>query len=174
MEQAAYFAVARVKKPHGLKGEVVVWPLTDRPGAVLEAGSELTPLDDAGVPIGAAVTIERSRPYHRQWLLKFRGLDDREGLERGGLGLLGVPAARLEGPANDELYRHEIPGAEVVADGHVLGCATGLIDVPGGALLAVNVAGREVLVPFRWPIVQGIDRATRRITIDPPAGLFEV
>jgi ribosomal 30S subunit maturation factor RimM len=31
-----------------------------------------------------------------------------------------------------------------------------------------------VFVPFRRPIVADIDRAARRITIDPPAGLLDV
>ena len=67
--EGGYLAVARLKKPHGLKGEVVLWALTDEPDEVLAAGRELTPIDEAGVAIGEPVVIERSRPYHRQWLV---------------------------------------------------------------------------------------------------------
>jgi 16S rRNA processing protein RimM len=50
----------------------------------------------------------------------------------------------------------------------------GLIPVPGGSLLAVDVEGREVLLPYRPPILVRVDRERREIEIDPPAGLLEL
>jgi ribosomal 30S subunit maturation factor RimM len=41
-------------------------------------------------------------------------------------------------------------------------------------LLCVNVNGREVMVPFREPILVGFDRAERKIEIDPPPGLLDL
>lgn len=174
MASAPLLAVARIKKPHGLKGDVYAWVLTDRPEDVLVEGRELMRLDAMGRARGVRVVIERSRPYHRQWLLKFRGLDDRTAVEALGQELLGVPAEELEPPAADELYVHELPGADVVVNGVVVGRVTELVDVPGGNLLAVDVGGREVLVPFRRPIVQRIDRAARRIEVEAPEGLLDL
>lgn len=174
MSEAAYLAVARFRKPHGLKGEVHVWVLTDKPESVLAPGRELTPVDDEGRPVGSAVVIERARPYHRHWLLKFRGVDDRTELGRWEQVLLGVPADELEPPAEGEIYEHEVPGAVVVVDGEVIGTAVGLVAAGGGSLLAVDVRGREVLVPFRRPIVSRVDREARRIELEPPPGLLEL
>ena len=170
-----YLAVARLKKPHGLKGEAVVWVLTDDPAEVLVAGRTLIPINDDGQPIGEAVVVERGRPYHRQWLVKFEGVDDRTALERWQQRLFGVPSDVLRPPADDELYLHEVPGTEIVVDGRVVGVATGLLDLPGGArVLQVDVSGREVLVPFRKPIVASLDRSARRIVLEPPAGLMDL
>jgi ribosomal 30S subunit maturation factor RimM len=41
-------------------------------------------------------------------------------------------------------------------------------------LLMVDVDGREVLVPFRPPILVAVDRERREISIDPPPGLLEL
>jgi 16S rRNA processing protein RimM len=169
-----YLAVARLRKPHGLKGEAVVWTLTDHPADVLAAGRRVVPIDDDGRPTGPALVIERSRPYHRQWLVKFAEVADRTAIEGWRERLFGVPADELEAPADDELYVHEVPGVQVMVADTVIGAATGLVDVAGGRLLAVDVGGREVLVPFRRPIVTAVDRAQRTITIDPPAGLLEL
>jgi len=169
-----YLAVARLRKPHGLKGEVVVWTLTDDPESVLCVGRELVPIDEAGRPVGDAVAIERSRPYHREWLLKFEGVTDRTAVEQWRERVFGVPAADLPAPAADELYVHEVPGARVTVAGREIGKAIGLLDTPGGALLSIEVSGREVLVPFRKPIVVRVDRANRSIEIDPPPGLLEM
>ena len=87
--------------------------------------------------------------------------------------LLGMPEEELEPPGDGEMYVHEIPGADVVVDGSVVGTARELIEAPGGSLLAVDVDGREVLVPFREPILKLVDRKGRRIVLDPPPGLLE-
>lgn len=173
--EGGYLAVARLRKPHGLKGEAVAWVLTDDPGEVLAAGRTLVPVDEEGRAIGEPLVIERSRPYHRQWLLKFEGLDDRTAIEGWQQRLFGVPQEALRPPADDELYLHEVPGMAVVVAGQVIGTARELLELPGGSrVLEIDVAGREVLVPFRAPIVTRVDRPGRRIELDPPDGLLEL
>jgi 16S rRNA processing protein RimM len=172
--EAAYLGVARFRKPHGLKGDAVVWVLTDEPETVLVAGRLLTPVDENGNPVGDPLEVERARPYHRTWLVKFVGIDDRGVLEQWDQVLLGVPATELSPLEEGEFYEHDVPGASVVVKGEVVGEATGLLDIPGGKLLCVEMNGREVMVPFREPILIGVDRATRRIEIDPPPGLLDL
>ncbi len=53
--EAAYLAVARFRKPHGLKGEAVCWVLTDEPERVFTVGRLLTPVDENGDRIGEPV-----------------------------------------------------------------------------------------------------------------------
>lgn len=172
--EAPCLAVARFQKPHGLKGEAIVFPLTDAPDAVFVPGRMLFPVDDEGQPVGAPVEVERARPYHRRWLLKFRGVDDRNGLQAWS-GLLGARREELTPPAEGEFYEHEIAGVDVVVGGKVVGTGAGLIRIPAGQLLAVAMAdGREVLVPFRKPVVVAVDRAARRIELNPPDGLLEL
>lgn len=170
----AFLAVARFRKPHGLKGEAVCWVLTDEPERVLAAGGTVTPVDDGGRPVAPPLVIERSRPYHRQWLLKFREIDERSALEAWSGTLLGVPEERLRTPDGNEAYVHELPGMAAVMHGEVVGVVRELLDVPGGNLLALDVDGREVLVPFRRSIVRRVDRDARRVEIEPPEGLLEL
>jgi 16S rRNA processing protein RimM len=174
VDEAGYLAVARFSKPHGLKGEAIVYVLTDRPDDVFVPGRTLRPLDAAGRPAGPGWTIERARAYHRRWLIKFRGLDQRTPLEQLGQVTLGIAAGELPAPAGGGLGVHEIAGAAVLSRGERVGTATSLIPVPGGLLLAVDIQGREVLVPFRPPILVSVDPERREIQIDPPAGLLEL
>jgi len=172
--EAAYLAVARFRKPHGLKGEAVGWVLTDFPDEVLVAGRLLTPVDDVGNPVGESLEIERARPFHRTWLVKFKAIDDRGTLEKWDQILLGAPKTELTPLEEGEFYEHDVPGSGVVVAGEVIGEATGLIDIPGGKLLCVDVNGKEVMVPFREPILLDVDRVARRIEIDPPPGLLDL
>lgn len=65
-------------------------------------------------------------------------------------------------------------GAAVTRRGERVGTALGLVPVPGGTLLSVDLGGREALVPFRAPILVRVDRERREIEIDPPPGLLEL
>jgi 16S rRNA processing protein RimM len=158
-----------------LKGEALVFALTSEPDTVFAEGRELVPLDEAGTPAGAAVIIERARSYHREWLLKFRGIDDRTTLEQWRRqALLGAAAAELQPPREGQLYRHEIPGAAIVISGKIVGRAREVLSGPGGDLLAIDIGGKELLIPFRKPIVKRVDRESREIELDPPPGLLEL
>jgi ribosomal 30S subunit maturation factor RimM len=44
----AYLVVGHLSKPHGTRGELVVWPLTDRPDEVFAPGRRLLLGTDAG------------------------------------------------------------------------------------------------------------------------------
>jgi len=171
----AFLAVARFDKPHGLKGEALLFALTDEPDRVFVAGRALTPLDGSGRPSGPPVTIERAKRYHRQWLFRFQGVGSRTGLEQWPRAcLLGVPTRELTPPRNDQLYKHEIPGVAVVVNRERVGVVSDLLSGPGGDLLEIDIAGRQHLVPFRRPIVKRVDRAAREIELDPPPGLLEL
>ncbi len=170
----AYLAVAKFRKPHGLKGEVVVTPLTDEPADVFVEGRRLVRLDEDGKPLGQEFVINRSRPFHRKWLLQFEGIEGRDEMATWPQLILGVAKEELREPDDDEMYVHEIPGSEVVANGQVIGKARHLIEVPSGDLLSVDVGGKELLFPFKSPILVSIDRRARRIELDPPEGLLDV
>jgi len=66
---AAPIMVARVRKPHGLKGELAIFPLTDTPDEVFVVGRTLHVVTLGGDVVGA-VTLEAVRGYHREWLLR--------------------------------------------------------------------------------------------------------
>lgn len=170
--EAGYRPVARFGRPHGLKGEVSVFVLIEQAEEVFVAGRELTPLSAASRPAGAALTLERGRAYHRRWLLKFEGIDERTPLEAMRGLTVGIPDVASE--TGGELRDDEVAGARVVAEGRVVGIARAVLPAPGGPLLVVDGEVREHLIPYRPPILVTTDRTRREITIDPPPGLLEL
>ena len=174
MEEATYLAVARFRKPHGLKGEAVVFPLTDEPDAVFVPGRVLVPVDDEGRPTGVEVVIQKARPYQRHWLISFEGITDRAVLRSWGAVTFGADRSELRAPEEGEMYLHEIPGSHVVEDGVEIGIVREIVGVPGGSVLVVERDGKEHLIPFRDPIVKRLDRENRRIEVVLPPGLLEL
>ena len=49
-DRPEWLVVGQISKPHGNKGEVFVWPLTDSPDAVFAEGRELLLGDTEGEP----------------------------------------------------------------------------------------------------------------------------
>jgi 16S rRNA processing protein RimM len=173
-----HLAVGRLKKPHGVKGDVLVFPLTDAPEQVFTVGRRLTVLDGEGRPTGAELQVTVARDYHRAWLLHFAGIEDRTALEAMRERFLGIPASEGRTLDEGEFRLHELEGMTVVLRedrGHVVGTVHTVYDAPQGWLLGVRGAeGKEHLIPFTPAVVRRVDRAERQIQVTPPPGLLEL
>jgi 16S rRNA processing protein RimM len=166
--------VGRLRKPHGLKGDMTLFPLTDDPEAVFTPGRRLWVLDLAGDVVGGPLEIERGREYHREWLVKFAGAESREAIEPWRNHFLAAAADELTPPEGDEVYVHELEGFAVqLADGTPVGLVTGAFELPSGLTIEVQGPKREFLLPYLKEFVVAVDRAGRRLTIAPPEGLIE-
>jgi 16S rRNA processing protein RimM len=174
----SHLVVGHVSKPHGTKGELFVWPLTDRPNEVLAAGRSVI-LGDADGAVdddAAELVVERSRPFKRGELVKFAGLDDRNAVEDLAGRYLLVPIDRLGALDEGEVYYHQLLGAEVVtADGQTVGRVREVYETEPAHLLEIKADdGRVHLVPFAERIVKQVDVSAGRIVIKPPPGLLDL
>jgi 16S rRNA processing protein RimM len=169
-----HVVVGRLRKPHGLKGDTTLFPLTAEPERLLAPGAEVWLVGLDGEVVAGPVTIERSRSYHREWLIKFAGADGREALEPWRGLFLAVPAERITPPAGDEVYLHELTGFSVrLPDGTPLGLVSSLYEMPSGLMIEVQGPRREFLLPYKKEFVREVDREGRRLVVTPPDGLLE-
>jgi 16S rRNA processing protein RimM len=175
MAGPTHLAVGLLKKPHGVKGDALVYPLTDEPEAVFRVGRILAVLDRDGLPTGAEVVVTKSRWYHRAWLVHFQGMDDRPALDALRERYLGMTVGEARPLEPGEFYLHELVGLRVeTREGDVVGDVTAVVEAPQGWLLNVKGAAREHLIPFVAGVVRRVDRAEQRIVVTPPAGLLEI
>lgn len=174
MSGPRHLVVGRLRKPHGLKGEINVFPLTDDPSIAFEPGRSVWVMNLEGEEVAGPFEIERSRGYHREWLMKLRGVDHRDAWQPWRGMLLGAPAETLAPPAGDEVYLHELEGFAVRhEDGTPLGLVSAVYELPSGVMIEVQGPKREFLLPYKKEFVTAVDRDSRRITITPPAGLID-
>lgn len=167
-------AVGRLRKPHGLKGEISVFPLTDTPELAFGQDAEIWVTDLGGEVIAGPLSIERARGYHREWLLKLRGVDSRDALADWRDLLVSADAARLAPLEDDEVYVHDLAGFAVRdQSGEALGIVTDVIELPGGLVIEVQGRKREFLLPYRREFVPEVDREGRTLTVTPPDGLID-
>ena len=164
--------VARFRKPHGLKGDCSIFPLTDQPEQVFAVGRSVWVVDLAGEVMAGPLEISRARGYHREWLLAFRDRGTREDVEGWTGSFLAVPADQLTPPADGEVYLDELPGFAVQDKaGKALGLVTGWYELPAGLTLEVQGPKREFMLPFRKELIHQVDREARRLVVELPEGL---
>jgi 16S rRNA processing protein RimM len=173
-ERPRYLAVGRLRKPHGLKGEFAIFPLTAEPDSVFIPGRRLVRLGLDGAVLGEPIEVERSRGYHREWLVKFRGVESRTEMEQWRGQFLAAPAEELTPPAEGEVYLHELEGFAVHGvDGTAYGLVSGLMELPSGITLEVQGPRREFLLPFIKQFVREVRRDERVLVVVLPEGLLD-
>ena len=170
--------VGRVRKAHGVRGELVIEPLTDSPDEVFAAGRQLVAgtVDGGPDPRAKPLTIESVRPGTSAGglLVKFDLVGDRNGAELWRDRYLLMAGSELTPLADDELYVHDLIGMRVaLLSGDELGQVLEVYELPQGLMLDVQRGTGTVVVPFREPFIHSVDRDARRIIVDPPPGLLE-
>jgi 16S rRNA processing protein RimM len=169
--------VGHVTRAHGTKGEVFVWPLTDRPAEVFARGTVLIAGDEEGGPGDAeeTVTVEGSRAFKRGILLKLAGVDDRNTAEVFARRYLLVARVSLSPLAEDEVYYHQLLGLEVVtSEGEAVGRVREVFETEPAYLLEVRGPEKVHLIPFTERVIRKVDVEAGRVVIKPPPGLLEL
>ncbi|MGQ0715498.1 MAG: ribosome maturation factor RimM [Gemmatimonadaceae bacterium] len=168
--------VGRVRRPHGVRGELLIEVITDEPDAVYASGRRVFAESPkgAGEDANEILTVLETRPFKDGLLVRFHEITDRTTAERWNGRLLLVPERELTPPAEGEVYVHELQGMTVeLSSGEVIGTVADVFEVPQGLLLDIARERGTVLVPFSGEIILGVDRERRVVRIDPPEGLLE-
>ncbi len=180
MTTPAFIIVGRVRKAHGIRGEVVVEPITDAPDAIFASGHRVFAGTAAGdiAPNRAELHVESSRPFNDGFLIAFAEVPDRNAAETWRGRYLLVPADELPPPSDDQGYVHELPGMRVeLADGQLVGSVEETYELPQGLAIDVRRAPprqqETVLLAFDERTIASVDREARVIVVTPAEGLLE-
>ena len=167
--------VGRVRKAHGIRGDLVVEPITDEPDAIFAAGRRVIAGTVSGDPARDRfdMHITSVTPFKGGYIIHFDGIDDRTIAETWRDRFVLVPAGELTPPGPDELYVHELPGMRVeLESGEPVGTVLDVYAFPQGLTLDVQRDSGRVMIPYDR-VVTSLDRAARVMRITPPAGLLD-
>jgi 16S rRNA processing protein RimM len=161
--------VGRVARAHGNKGQVIVNPETDFPGARFAAGNVVV-VEQSGRSVERRITsvrFQQGRP-----IVALDGVETMNDAEALAGAELKMPASAL--PAN-MFYRHDLIGCDVVdTSGSRIGTVTGVQGPIERSLLVVGQGDREVLIPMVEGIVLSVDAAAHRVVVSLPEGLVDL
>jgi 16S rRNA processing protein RimM len=162
-----YIAIGRVVKPQGRKGEVLVEPLSDRPGRfpglrrVFLPGPAETPRE---------VAVDDVWPHKGRFVVKLAGIDSIDAAETlRGLDFR-IPEEELEKLPEGSYYHHQLKGLEVEDEkGGPIGVVMGILEAGGEApVLEIRGPGGELLLPLAEPFVRKVDLQGGRLVVVRP------
>jgi len=163
--------VARIGKPHGIRGEVTVQVLTDAPADRFVPGTEFV-VEPASV---GPLTVVSARWNKDILLLAFDGIETRNEAETLRGAKLFIETEELDEDDDEGWYEHELVGLEARVGSQVVGKIAALHTMPVQDLLVVEAPdGKEILIPFVEQIVPEVNVAEGFVLLTPPDGLFDV
>jgi 16S rRNA processing protein RimM len=150
-----FIAIGRLRRPHGVKGEIMMEVMTDFPERlqdrrVVYVGRDYQPM-----------TISGSRPHQNGFLLQFDGISSRDEISEFSNDYICVPADTLPPLEDGEYYFHQLIGLSVCDEAlNVLGTLTEIFETgANNVYLVQNDDGSEVLLP-------AIDSVVLNVRID--------
>lgn len=175
MPDSPLLPVGRIRKAHGIKGEVSADYYADSPellsdGVFLRHGASAPVLHE----------VASFRFHNGVLLIHFENVPDRNMAETlRGYEIL-VPEDRLPEPGDGAIYLHEIMGLRVLAaneDGTEAdwGVITAVMEPAGQELWTISRENEEdILFPATPELVLGFDLDERIVRIAPPPGLIDL
>ena len=173
-----HLVVGHITKAHGTKGELFVWPLTDRPDEVFATGRELLLGDEDGVVSddSPSVVVQTVRPFKRGVLVRLEGYEAREDADGLARRYLLLPADAVPPLDEGEVFYHDLVGMRVeTVEGVAVGRVREVFETEPHHLLEVQGdTGKVHLIPFAARNVREMDVGGKRLVVDLPEGLLDL
>ncbi len=136
--------VAAIGAPFGIRGFSHLRSFTEPPNNVLDYQPWLARRDGHWTDASAEIQ------HHRGGIVvRLAGIDDRDDAAAMRGVEIGVPAARLPAPDEDEFYWRDLVGREVRnLEGVALGTVAGMMATGAHDVMVLDDNGAERLIPF--------------------------
>ena len=168
MVDPAFLLVGILRRPHGVKGEILMSVMTDFPerlipGTILLMGSDHQP-----------VTIVNARHHNRGLIVAFEEFKSRTDLDHLRNQELYVRADDRPSLPAGEYYLHQLIGLQAVTeDGALLGVVSEWIETgANGVFVIKSPDGGEILLPDIEEVIVKIDLDLKQMIIHLLDGLL--
>lgn len=181
MSDSEYAVVGLIRKAQGIRGEVIIEPLTDTPDVVFASGSRVFAGTSDGEPAVAydvkgqeeipTLTVSSSKPYKQGWMVKFEEIQDRDSAELWRGRYLLARFSELPPPDEDEVYLHDLIGMKAESTtGQPIGTVITFYELPQGIVLELETPQGSILVPYRPEAIVRTDVKARTLIINDAMG----
>ena len=164
-----FLAVGKLRRPHGVRGEMLMSIWTDFP-------ERLQP--DKQVYVGKSYQpyqINNVREHRQDMIISFDGFTSRDDVGHLRNQVVYVRASDIPVLEDDGIYLHQLIGLKVISDEGetVLGIVTEIIETGANHVLLVRSEGKgDLLIPDIDPVVLNVDLEKGEILVHLLPGLI--
>lgn len=162
--EPVFLSVGKLRRAHGIKGEIIMEILTDFPERLAERmvylGEEHTPMQITGL-----------RTHVPNLLIKFAGVDTPESARLLSNQLVYVPVEEIEALPEHTFYHHQLIGLTVKdKSGAILGVLAEVLETGANDVYVVTAPdGSEILLPVIEGVITRVDLDLKEMIANPPA-----
>ena len=172
-----FIIVGRVRNAHGIRGELVVEPITDTPDTIFAPGRRVLAGTAGGdlSPGARELHVEKTSRFKDGLIVSFREILDRTTAEQWRDRYFLVPRVEVAALHEGEVYVHELLGMRVqLESGEHVGDVVDIYELPQGLAIDVRRAGRAdtVLLLYEQSVVS-VHRDSKVVTVTIPDGLLD-
>ena len=161
--------VGRVSKAHGILGELRIVPHWEGSAALEQVAEIWLTLKDRRV----AYAVERARAVPKAFLVKLRGVNDRNAAEALHGATVSVPRSTLPPLEPGEYYLVDLVGSKVLGPEGLVGHVTGVVSHPTVDVVVVQRPdGSSAEQPLSEPWLVSVDVSAHEIVLSSLDGLM--
>lgn len=162
-----FLAVGRLRRSHGVTGEILMDVLTDFPER-LQVGKTVYVGD-----VHEEMQIIGIRGHDRELIVRLQGISTPEEVAPYRNRLVFVKASELPELPEGEFYHHQLLDLSVVNEEQVvLGKLESILETGANDVYVVKTPeGKELLLPAIEEVILEVDLAKRQMTVRPPEWL---
>ena len=165
----AFLAVGRLRRPHGVHGEMIAEIYTDFPDRLqprksVYAGAEHNLL-----------TIVSQRSYNKGLLLGFEGITTPEQAGRYRNQIISISASDVQELPVGEYFFHELLGLNVTDESdRLLGILTEIVETGANDVyVVIDATGAELLLPAIPEVILNVDLDAKTMKVHMLPGLMD-
>jgi 16S rRNA processing protein RimM len=168
MNRPEHVAVGVVVRAHGVRGNVIVKPLTDNPNRFERIEKVLIEREGRIGP--CRVTDKTESP--KGWILRFHGIDTRDEAEELKGAYILINAEELPELEEGSYYDFDLVGLEVfTVSGEKLGEITEIEKYPANDLYVVEGSAGKIKLPATREVIRKVDLDNKRMEVELLDGL---
>jgi 16S rRNA processing protein RimM len=167
--EPAFLAIGKVRRPHGVRGEVVAEIYTDFPEKIIPKTT---------IFLGekhSKFTIKSSRQHNEGLIIGFEGVNSPEEAGRFRNQVLSISSLEASELPEDGYYFHDLLGLAVEdEEGKPIGSLVEILETGANDVYVVkNDAGHELLLPAIREVILKVDLNSKKMKIHMLPGLAD-
>jgi 16S rRNA processing protein RimM len=165
------FAIGIIVKAFGIKGEVIVQPMSHQPGRFRKLARVFVGRSDDSVK---ETVVEHVAIEKRGVRVKFAVVNDRTAAEKIVGSLLFVDEVDRLRPRKGAYFIHDVVGMRVVDEsGKSIGTVKDVLQLPAHDVYVIETHNREIMLPAVKEFVRSIDIEKKIMNVTLIEGMAE-
>lgn len=160
--------IGEVIKPHGVQGELKVYPITDNP----QRFKKLKEVILAQNQVQRRLNVLEAKVHKDEVYLTLEGINSRDEAEKLRGWSIKIDRSEVP-PLKEGWYYFELEGMQVYEGETLLGTLTRVVPTGANDVYLVLGSKGEICIPALKSVVKNVDVPGKRMDVELPPGLLE-